>query len=83
MSHYTDEELQAVRDELPFSAKFYCRAVLDAVAPAIVARAKAEALREAADKMAAAEPSSKFASGWSTAEVAIRVRADDIERGAS
>ena len=65
MSHYTpwdvDQAAQAIRQSpngawtmLPgpvdISAGF-ATAVLDAVAPAIVARAKAEALREAADDM--------------------------------
>ena len=49
--------------------------VLDAVAPAIAARA----LREAADALAGASPSAGFAPGWLAAELGLRARATGIE----
>ena len=87
MSAYTDADFEAawnacakVRDAAPrvaddASSDDVVKAILDAVAPAIAARA----LREAADAFSKANPSQTFASGWMAAEMGLRARAVSAE----
>jgi hypothetical protein len=88
MSAYTDADVQALmsflaREGIACGPKLSDR-ILDVVAPAIVARAKAEALREhAADLMAAVADFSEISwerlNNESVARLALN-RADEIKR---
>ena len=91
---YTDAEWIAAREAIlsgPFSAASdEATKVLDAVAPAIAARAKAEALRDFAHSLAIArvisdhDPSQSQTSETLTAVIDdMFARADEIEGGAS
>ena len=80
MSTYTDADVSLVANHVPLGfterdpyrdVDEAARAILDAIAPVIAARA----LREAADAFAKAAPASAFVAGWTAAEMGLRARA--------